>query len=84
MKLTRKSTKLLDNIVDKAMNLVKHESDLLLDDTIDKTLNIVKEESNYQSFFRKTLAKFGVSSPSQLDEKKKKKFFSMLKNWKKK
>jgi hypothetical protein len=83
MKLTRKTSKLLDNVVDKVMNLVK-ENDSSLDNMIDETLDIVKEESNYQIFFKKTLAKFGVSSPSQLDEKKKKKFFSMLKTWKKK
>jgi len=83
MKLTNKTSKLLDNVVDKSLNLVEDDSNLL-NNMIDQTLNIVKEDSNYQVFFRKTLAKFGVSSPSQLDEKKKRKFFNMLKNWKKK
>ena len=41
-----------------------------------------KEETDYQKFFKKTLEKFGVSSPAELEGDKKKEFFDYIdKNW---
>lgn len=43
-----------------------------------------KEETEYQKFFRKKLDEYDVKSPSQLDEKEKKKFFNEVEiEWKK-
>ena len=40
------------------------------------------EKSEYQAFFQKALKKFGVSSPAELDDAKKKEFFDYVdKNW---
>jgi hypothetical protein len=41
-----------------------------------------KESSEYQEFFSKALEKFGVSSPDELDDEKKKEFFDYVdSNW---
>ena len=41
------------------------------------------EEGDYQAFFQKALAKFGVSSPEELDDEKKKELFNYVdKNYK--
>ena len=40
------------------------------------------EKTEYQKFFMKALKKFGVSSPTELDDAKKKEFFDYVdKNW---
>lgn len=40
------------------------------------------KESEYQDFFKKTLEEFGVESPAELDDEKKKEFFNYIeKNW---
>lgn len=45
--------------------------------------NIIREETEYQKFFDKTLSKYGVKSPDELDGEKKKEFFDYVdKNWK--
>ncbi len=45
--------------------------------------NIIREETEYQKFFSSTLKKWGVSSPEDLDDAKKKEFFDYVdKNWK--
>ena len=42
----------------------------------------MSENTDYQKFFKKTLKKFGVTSPSQLDDAKKKEFYDYIdKNW---
>lgn len=42
-----------------------------------------EEDTEYQEFFRKALEKFGVDSPAELDDKKKKEFFNYVDaNWK--
>jgi hypothetical protein len=42
----------------------------------------MSENTDYQKFFKKTLKKFGVTSPSQLDNAKKKEFYDYIdKNW---
>jgi len=42
-----------------------------------------EEDSEYQEFFKKVLKKFGVESPAELDDAKKKEFFDHIdKNWK--
>lgn len=41
-----------------------------------------EEDSKYQEFFKKTLEKWGVNSPGELDKEEKKKFFDYIeKNW---
>ena len=43
----------------------------------------IKEETEYQKFFAKKLEKFGVSSPAELSDEDKKKFFSEIEaEWK--
>jgi len=55
-------------------------------DRIDKFLGlgeILDEETAYQKFFRKKLKEWGVSSPAELSDADKKKFFSQIeKEWK--
>jgi len=42
----------------------------------------LNEETEYQKFFQKKLEKFGVKSPTELDDAKKKEFFSEIeKEW---
>jgi len=36
------------------------------------------EEGDYQAFFQKAMKKFGISSPDELDDEKKKKFFNYI------
>ena len=44
---------------------------------------IIREETEYQKFFSATLKKWGVKSPEDLDDAKKKEFFDYVdKNWK--
>jgi len=38
------------------------------------------EEGEYQEFFKKKLESYGVNSPAELDDAKKKKFFSEIEN----
>lgn len=55
------------------MNIVKK---------IDKYLSEGKEEE-YKKFFKKKLKEFGVSSPGELDKKKRKQFFNEIElEWK--
>ena len=48
-----------------------------------KGLTESEKQSGYKKFYNKTLEKFGVKSPSELDDKKKKEFFNAIdKGWK--
>ena len=48
-----------------------------------KNKETIKEETEYQKFFAKKLEKFGVSSPAELSDEDKKKFFSEIEaEWK--
>lgn len=49
-----------------------------------KTINSFNEnEGTYKEFYKKTLKKFGVSSPAELDDDKKKEFFNAIQDgWK--
>lgn len=51
---------------------------------IEKIDNYLKEsDSEYQAFFKKKLEKYGVSSPAELSDDQKKKFFAEVeKEWK--
>ena len=50
---------------------------------IDKINRFITEESAYQKFFNKKLKEHGVSSPSELKDDEKKKFFNEIKKeWK--
>jgi len=51
---------------------------------IDMMINSINEDDTaYQKFFKEKLEKYGVSSPSELDDKKKKEFFAEVKkDWK--
>lgn len=43
---------------------------------------VIKEETGYQEFFKSALKKFGVNSPADLDDDKKKEFFNYVDaNW---
>ena len=43
---------------------------------------VLEEESGYQEFFKSKLKQYGVDSPAQLDDEKKKKFFDEIeKEW---
>ena len=43
---------------------------------------VQEEDTAYQEFFRKALEKYGVSSPDELDDEKKKEFFDYVDaNW---
>ena len=49
---------------------------------LEKINNYLSEET-YEEFFTKKLKEAGVSSPAELDDKKKKEFFNMIdKEWK--
>ena len=49
---------------------------------LEKIDNYLKEET-YEEFFKKKLKEAGVSSPAELDDDEKKKFFDMIKKeWK--
>ena len=39
-----------------------------------------EEDTEYQEFFQKALKKFGVESPAELDDEKKKEFFNYVDN----
>jgi len=42
----------------------------------------ISEESEYQTFFKKKLKEYGVSSPAELSDEEKKKFFNQIeKEW---
>jgi len=44
---------------------------------------VLTEENGYQDFFKATLKKYGVKSPGELDDTKKKEFFNYIEtNWK--
>lgn len=52
-------------------------------DRINKILN-EKDDSGYDEFFKKMLAKYKVSSPDELSDEEKKKFFQEVEDgWKK-
>lgn len=55
-----------------------------VEELVDNYIDILSENA-YQDFFREKLKKWGVKSPSQLDDEKKKKFFAEVKKeWKNK
>ena len=39
---------------------------------------VYKEETEYQAFFNKAMKKFGISSPDELEDDKKKEFFNYI------
>jgi len=43
------------------------------------TVEDINEETEYQKFFKKKLKAYNISSPSELDDEKKKKFFDEIK-----
>ncbi len=48
---------------------------------IDKIDKFINEESAYQTFFNKKLKEYGVKSPAELGDKKKKFFDEIEKEW---
>jgi hypothetical protein len=48
-------------------------------DRIDDRIDELQEETDYQKFFKKKLKEFGVSSPAELSDADKKKFFNQIK-----
>jgi hypothetical protein len=55
-----------------------------IEQMIDKYLSEAEDnKETYQTFFKNMLKKFGVSSPDELDDDKKKEFFDEIdKGWK--
>ncbi len=55
-------------------------------DRLDQAKHDIQESeksTEYKKFYNKTLAKFGVKSPAELDDEKKKEFFNAIdKGWK--
>jgi hypothetical protein len=50
---------------------------------LEKIDNYLMSEESYEEFFNKKLKEYGVSSPAELDDDKKKEFFNMIdKEWK--
>ena len=49
-------------------------------DRIDNRIDELDEETEYQKFFKKKLAEWGVSSPDELSDEDKKKFFAEVEN----
>ena len=47
-------------------------------ESIDAHLTLEGRKEEYEAFFMKKLEKYGVSSPAELDEKDKKKFFNEI------
>ena len=73
-------SKEVDRILD---SLVPTSQDKLVD-TIIESFTLVLTEEDYQEFFRSMMKKWGIKSPNELDDEKKKKFFnSVSREWKK-
>lgn len=50
---------------------------------LEKIENYLMSEESYEEFFNKKLKEYGVKSPAELDDDKKKEFFNMIdKEWK--
>ena len=68
-----------------AKEILTKEINIAKDDFLKSKLGLkgVNEETEYQKFFKKKLKEFGVSSPDELADEKKKEFFDMVdKEWK--
>lgn len=65
----------------KLIGLIKEIKEEIEQEACHKKLK--EEDSEYQKFFKKTLDKFGVESPDELEDEKKKEFFAFIeKKWK--
>jgi hypothetical protein len=72
---------LISRAVADARKLGESTASSLLD-RIDDRIDDLQEESDYQKFFNKKLKKWGVSSPADLSDEDKKKFFNEIeKEW---
>ncbi len=72
---------LISRAVADARKLGESTASSLLD-RIDDRIDDLQEESDYQKFFNKKLKKWGVSSPAELSDEDKKKFFNEIeKEW---
>lgn len=72
---------LISRAVADARKLGESTASSLLD-RIDDRIDDLQEETDYQKFFKKKLKKFGVSSPAELSDEDKKKFFDEVeKEW---
>lgn len=75
--VSKKVDEILDSI---AFN--KHNTFV---DNIIESFTLVLTEEDYQDFFRSMMKKWGIKSPNELDDEKKKEFFNdVSKEWKKK
>ncbi len=68
---------LISRAVADARKLGESTASSLLD-RIDDRIDDLQEESDYQKFFNKKLKKWGVSSPAELSDEDKKKFFDEI------
>ena len=73
-------SKQVDQILDSLIPTDKNK----LVDIIIESITLVLTEEEYQEFFRSMMKKWGIKSPNELDDGKKKKFFdNVSKEWKK-
>jgi hypothetical protein len=67
--------------------IIEGKIDTKMSDALQKKQEVVsertvEEENEYQKFFQSALKKFGVKSPAEMDDAKKKKFFDYIDaNW---
>jgi hypothetical protein len=67
--------------------IIEGKIDTKMSDALQKKQEVVsertvEEENAYQEFFQKALKKFGVESPAEMDDAKKKEFFDYIDaNW---
>ena len=70
--------------VDRILDSLAPTSQDKLVDTIIESFTLVLTEEDYQEFFRSMMKKWGIKSPNELNDEKKKEFFvSVSREWKK-
>ena len=80
-----KYLKYSDLLLQKGRLMAKNQSTAMIDKEISKEmkkLNIKEGSDEYEKFFQSALKKFGVKSPAEMDDAKKKEFFDYIDaNW---
>lgn len=83
MEVTKQMSYNISEEVDRILDSFISSSQNKLVDTIIESFTLVLTEEDYQEFFRSMMKKWGIKSPNELDDGKKKKFFNNVsKEWK--
>jgi len=83
MEVTKQMSYNISEEVDRILDSFISSSQNKLVDTIIESFTLVLTEEDYQEFFRSMMKKWGIKSPNELDDEKKKKFFdNVSKEWK--